>query len=87
LAIYQRFRVFSWSDILKRPSLIKDEVMITVTNIHFYDIEGYGTKPEISRGCQIRHHIDLLSLPELIKASIRQFLTTLRDLLKSGKLI
>jgi len=48
---------------------------------------NYGTKPEISRGCQIRYHIDLLSLPDLIKTSIRKLLTTLEDLLKSGKLI
>ena len=28
---------------LKQASLIEGKVMITVTNIHFYDIEGYGT--------------------------------------------
>ena len=29
---------------LKQASLIEGKVMITVTNIHFYDIEGYGTQ-------------------------------------------
>ena len=28
---------------LKRTSLIEDKAMITVTNIHFYDIEESGT--------------------------------------------
>ena len=29
---------------LKQTSLIEGKAMITVTNIHFYDIEGYGMK-------------------------------------------
>ena len=32
---------------LKHTSLIECESMITVTNIHFYDIEGYGTKHKL----------------------------------------
>jgi len=32
---------------LKQTSLIEGKAMITVTNIHFYDIEGYGTKHKL----------------------------------------
>jgi hypothetical protein len=31
--------------------------MITVTNIHFYDIEGYGTKSEFSAYLSLPHYI------------------------------
>jgi hypothetical protein len=43
LASNLRFRIFSWSDILKKSSLIKDEV-IAGSKTPFYDIGGYDIK-------------------------------------------
>jgi hypothetical protein len=37
-----RFRIFSWSDILKKSSLIKD--VIAGSKTPFYDIGGYDMK-------------------------------------------
>jgi len=46
----------------KRPSLIEDEVMITVTNIHFCDIEGYGTKHSSLKWVTKTQYVDVIGL-------------------------
>ncbi len=47
---------------IKRPSLIEDEVMITVTNIHFCDIEGYGTKHSSLKWVTKTQYVDVIGL-------------------------